>query len=335
MADANSGLKILKMSSSPMVKITNLENGQYIWDTINIHAEASGSDIAKIEFYADDQKRNECSINNCNFNWKAGTYPDGNHLLKVIAYDTTNRTAAYEIYVVKDSSLPVIDLNRTQLYFGAIEHGVFTGPQEMFINNSGGGTLNWSTSGPNWLNISPASGMGNSLLYFSVDTTNLSVGTHTGVVTISDPQAINSPVSVNVILTIYPAGSGAAPFGYFETPQDGDTVRSSIPVTGWCLDDIGIESVKIYRDPVSGEGSNPVYIGDAVFIEGARSDVELNYPQYPFDYKAGWGYLLLTNSLPGGGNGTCNIYAIAKDKERNQVTLGTKTIICDNAHAVK
>lgn len=333
-ADANSGLKIFKMPSSPTVKIINLKNGQYIWDNINIHAEAYGSDIAKIEFYADDQKLDECGSNNCIFNWNAATYPDGNHTLKVIAYDTANRTAAYEIYVVKDSSLPVIALNRTRLLFGAIEHGVTTDAQELFIENIGGGTLNWSTGGPNWLNISPASGTGNSLIYFSVDTSNLSVGNYTVPIVISDPQAVNSPV-VNVTLTIYPAGDGAVPFGYFETPHDGDTVSNSIPVTGWCLDDIGIESVKIYRDRVSGEGSNLVYIGDAVFIEGARPDVEFNYPEYPFNYKAGWGYLLLTNSLPGSGNGIFNIYAIATDKEGNQVTLGTKTIICDNANTVK
>jgi hypothetical protein len=44
---------------------------------------------------------------------------------------------------------------------------------------------------------------------------------------------------------------------------------------------------------------------------------------------------MLTNFLPGGGNGTFKIHAIATDLEGNQVTLGTKTIICDNANAVK
>ena len=53
------------------------------------------------------------------------------------------------------------------------------------------------------------------------------------------------------------------------------------------------------------------------------------------NYAAGWGYMLLTNFLPNHGNGTYKLYAIATDKEGNQVTLGTKTITCDNAHAVK
>jgi len=45
--------------------------------------------------------------------------------------------------------------------------------------------------------------------------------------------------------------------------------------------------------------------------------------------------MMLTNFLPDGGNGTFRIHAIAADLEGHAVTLGTKTIICDNANAVK
>jgi hypothetical protein len=78
-----------------------------------------------------------------------------------------------------------------------------------------------------------------------------------------------------------------------------------------------------------------VYIGDAVFVEGARPDVEQAYPDYPMNFKAGWGYMMLTNFLPGNGNGTFIIDAIATDIEGHQVSLGTKTIYCDNDNAVK
>jgi hypothetical protein len=112
-------------------------------------------------------------------------------------------------------------------------------------------------------------------------------------------------------------------------------VSGSIPVTGWALDDLEVMSVKIYRDPVTGEGSERVYIGDAVFVEGARPDVEQEYPGYPWNYRAGWGYMLLTNMFPNQGNGAFTLYADAGDKEGNIVTLGVKTITCDNANAVK
>jgi hypothetical protein len=101
------------------------------------------------------------------------------------------------------------------------------------------------------------------------------------------------------------------------------------------LDDIGVESVALWRDTVQGEGSGQVYIGDAVRVEGARPDIEQTYPSYPMSYKAGWGYMMLTNFLPNGGNGTFKLYAYAKDGSGHEVLLGTKTITCDNAHAVK
>lgn len=45
--------------------------------------------------------------------------------------------------------------------------------------------------------------------------------------------------------------------------------------------------------------------------------------------------MLLTHFLPNGGNGTYKLHAIATDKEGLITDLGTKTIIVDNANAVK
>ncbi len=121
------------------------------------------------------------------------------------------------------------------------------------------------------------------------------------------------------------------PFGTFDTPHDGSTVSSSIAVTGWVLDDSGVESVKVYR----GQGNNPTYIGDAQFVEGARPDIAADYPGYPNNTSAGWGYMMLTNFLPNSGNGTFTLQAIATDGYGKKTVLGTRTITCDNAHAVK
>jgi hypothetical protein len=123
----------------------------------------------------------------------------------------------------------------------------------------------------------------------------------------------------------------SGPFGNFDTPLDGSTVRSSIPVTGWALDDIGVDRVEIFHEAYG----TLVYTGDAVFVEGARPDIQQAYPDYPNNSKAGWGYMMLTNLLPNSGNGTFKIHAIATDIEGYQVTLGTKTITCDNAYSVK
>ncbi|NIM11951.1 MAG: hypothetical protein GTO45_07535 [Candidatus Aminicenantes bacterium] len=126
-------------------------------------------------------------------------------------------------------------------------------------------------------------------------------------------------------------GDKEPPFGSFDTPTSGSTVAGSVAVTGWALDDTGVESVKIYRK----SGGNLVYIGDALFVEGARPDIAQAYPNYPNNTRAGWGYMMLTNFLPNNGNGTFVFQAIATDLAGKTTTLGTKTIRCDNAHATK
>jgi|GEM_PF-1433347 len=225
---------------------------------------------------------------------------------------------------------PEISLNRTKLNFGANTSGTSTSAQSFLIENSGGGTLNWTvTTDQTWLKCDPSSGVNSGLVSVSIDVTGLSTGTYKGTITVSDSAATNSPQTIIVNLKVY--SSTDAPFGDFSTPVDGSTVSSNIPVTGWALDDIEIKSVKIFRK----KGKSLYFIGDAVFVVGARPDVELIYPYYPKNYQAGWGYMMLTNLLPNGGNGTYTIEAIAFDAEGNEITLGTKTIIVDNENAFK
>jgi hypothetical protein len=146
--------------------------------------------------------------------------------------------------------------------------------------------------------------------------------------------------------TIIQAGTvdNSAPFGFFETPATGSTnVNGAIPVTGWALDNISVAKVEIYRDPVSGEPTGNfglVFIGTATFVTGARPDVQMAFPTFPNANRAGWGYQLLTNFLPSGGNGTFKLHAFAFDgsgniTELNQpsATTSGSVITCTNSTA--
>lgn len=132
-------------------------------------------------------------------------------------------------------------------------------------------------------------------------------------------------------------GGLGVPFGTIDTPAQGATgVTGSIAVTGWALDDSEVTLIRIMRDPVDGEASGPpVFVGNAVFVSGARPDVAAIYPSYPFHDRAGWGYLLLTNMLPNGGNGTFRLHAYADDASGNSRLLGSRTITCANAGATQ
>jgi hypothetical protein len=227
---------------------------------------------------------------------------------------------------------PIISTDKTLFNFAGSGSHV-TDSQLLRISNGGTGILNWTAEpGESWIRVSPSSGSGPGIVKITVNPTGLSPGTVTGTITISAENVHNSPQIVKVNMTVYKPGSTGAPFGYFETPADKTTgITGSIPVTGWALDDIRVNNLEIYRK----QGKELVFIGNAVFIEGARPDVEQAYPDYPFNYKAGWGYMMLTNFLPDQGSGTFTLNAVAIDNEGNRTTLGTKTITCDNANAVK
>lgn len=225
-----------------------------------------------------------------------------------------------------------VNLSRDRLYFAALPSGAATGTQSFLIDTTSQSNPAWTAAASqSWLQCSPSSGNGNGEIFASVDPIGLTPGTYHGTISVSAANASNNPQIVDVTLTVYAQGETSAPFGTFSTPLDGSTVRGSIPVTGWVLDDVGISGVKIYKQGTSGE---LIYIDDALLVEGARDDVMAAYPTHPANQLAGWGYMLLTNYLPG-GDGVHVLHAVAYDAEGNSINLGSKTVTVDNTDAVK
>jgi hypothetical protein len=211
---------------------------------------------------------------------------------------------------------------------------LITGPQSVSVSFTGQGAAWTASSSRSNVSVSPGSGLGAGT--FTVSAT---VGS-SAVVTVTAPGATNSPQQLQVNV----ASVGAAVLsGSFDTPASGTAgIAGAIAVNGWALDSVEVAKVDIWREPVAAEGPGGlIYIGDAVFVEGARPDVEGAYPGIPLNYRAGWGYLLLTNFLPGSsgsspsGNGTYKLHAIAHGKSGSSMDLGVHTIGTDNAHAAK
>jgi len=239
-------------------------------------------------------------------------------------------------FPVEAESLKSVDytVSRTGMNFGAISESVVTGSQSFFINQIGGGVLEWTVSAnAEWLKCTPSEGSGSGEVTVSVEPLERSAGVYIAEVIVEAPEAVVPIRKVEVTLKVFDSSDGnetGEPFGSFESPADGAAVSGSIPVSGWALDDIGIDGVKIFLE----DGEGLVFMGDAVRIEGARPDVETAYGEYPENDKAGWGYMMLTHFLPFGGNGTFTLHAVAVDLEGKQTTLGTRVIYCDNATAV-
>jgi hypothetical protein len=238
-------------------------------------------------------------------------------------------------------------LDRTSLRIGVVRNGgtvtATTPAQTVAISASGAWT---ATSAQPYLSVTPASGTGTALISIQVaNATGLPAsGAAQAAVTVT---AGGAPQTVTIDLAVYAAGSTGAAFGSFDSPTDGlNGAAGAIAVTGWALDDIGITRVQVYRDPVAGDpapdGTGKIPVGDATIVAGARPDVEAAYPTTPLNYRAAWGYMLLTNMLPdqnahtaAGGNGAFRLYAYATDAEGHVTLLGSKGFTADNHGATK
>jgi len=245
---------------------------------------------------------------------------------------------------------PAMTLDKSALTFGALTSGATfsaqTTAQQVRLMQSGAGAVTWTaTPSQPWLVVSPASGTGPATLNVSVAPSGgvPPTGTLTGAVTVTYNGATTASGAVGVTLRLKPAGTSAAPLGTVDTPIDNAVgITGAFPFTGWAVDDIQIARVSLCRAAVSGEpvglddrcGSQAqIYVGDAVFIDGARPDVQSGYASYPRNSQAGWGLMVLTNMLPAQGNGVYSFFTWAQDVEGGVKLLGQRTITCDNAHA--
>src|SRR5580700_5397712 len=89
-----------------------------------------------------------------------------------------------------------------------------------------------ATSTGNWLSVSPTSGATPATLMVSVNTAGLAVGLYSGMVTVTDPSAGNSPLTVTVTLNVTAppnlvSNSASLSFSY----QQGGTQPGSQPLT--------------------------------------------------------------------------------------------------------
>ncbi|MCX6546032.1 MAG: hypothetical protein NTV05_16675 [Acidobacteria bacterium] len=298
------------------------------------------------------------------YTWNTTGVPNGTYYIYASVSDGLNANAAYSRWpIIVDSSttsalLPRIALNRRRLDFGGNDNGRLVGdPQtvSVAISGTGASSVRWKVTSSNPLVlVSPVSGTGSGTFDVSIASSTIYPDNMWGdyYVTVEESVAgttSNSAQYIRVVFTMYPKTGTSAPFGAFDTPVNGTAgMQGSFAVTGWALDDVGIDHVEIWRDLTPTENlahaytsdpSHPAYgkvfIARPLFVADARPDVESLYAGTPAAYRAGWGYLLLSWGLEGRGNGSYTLYAFAFDKDGHATPLGTKTISVDNVHASK
>jgi len=175
-----------------------------------------------------------------------------------------------------------------------------------------------------WVHLGVTSGTGDATLTLTVDP-NPTINTRTTTLSIGGR-----------LVTVTQGGPFTqAAFGFIDTPADGTVgVSGALTISGWALDDLEVRRVSVFRAPVAGETPGvEVFVGDATFVAGARPDVAAVFPALPNAARAGWGLQVLTNMLPGGGNGLYRFSVYAEDLEGHVTPLGARTILASNATA--
>jgi hypothetical protein len=260
--------------------------------------------------------------------------PPGTYTVRAIGRSTFDGSPTFAGSTTVTTIAPSASVGPADLQFGAaMTAGTPTRvtPAQTLALSGFGTAVAWTASSQQpWIQLSATTGTGPGHLDVIVDPALLPAsGIVTGGVRINVP-GVSPPIDVPVRVDVYPATATAAPFGSFDgapSPASG-----AVPLTGWALDDVGVTGVAIYRSAsVLEAGSSLVFIGDATFVQGARPDVASAYPQAPQKTRAGWGYMLLSNVLPGGGNETLTFYAFARDIEGRQTLLGSRSVTLTNA----
>src|SRR5258708_5219159 len=179
-----------------------------------------------------------------------------------------------------------VTVNRSTLHLARSSSNTPTRAQPIFVNIAGPGVIGWTISsssstvlassdvGPTVLIslTSVAGTVGNGIAYIMANPYAQPFSPSTAIVTVQGTGGSSQQIAVTVTQS-----TGAPPFGVFDTPADNSLVSGPIPVTGWALDDVEVQAVDIYRDPVPGEPGQ-IYIGSAPSVPHARPDVAATFP---------------------------------------------------------
>jgi len=98
---------------------------------------------------------------------------------------------------------PVLNVGSVSMGFTLNDYDPIPGPQNTWVSNSGGGSLNFNVvKDAAWLNVSPTSGAAPQELIVSAIHSGLSIGTYQGHITVTAPGISGSPQMITVTLTI-------------------------------------------------------------------------------------------------------------------------------------
>jgi len=205
----------LTISKSGLGTLTWTATSNSAWLTLNSATSASGSNLGSV---------------NVGVNPSGLTVGAHSGVITIIGAGAANSPQTVTVtFDITAAPTPTIGLSATALSFSAVQGGSNPANKTITISNSGNGTLTWTaTESSNWLNLSPASGTGNSTITVSIVTTGMTAGTYSAPITIAATGATNTPQTVTVSLTINATPTiGFSPTAFTFTGGQGGTLPAS------------------------------------------------------------------------------------------------------------
>jgi len=108
--------------------------------------------------------------------------------------------------LISCSAPPSIKVSPTNIYFTSAGNDSSPSVQILKVSNIGGGELKWKlTSSAPWLYVNPSNGTSvdeSELVDVTINTIGMEAGNYSAIITVDAPQAMNSPQSIPVNLSI-------------------------------------------------------------------------------------------------------------------------------------
>lgn len=175
---------------------------------------------------------------------------------------------------------PLIEVSPDSISFNALVEYGDPLPQNIRIDNSGSGNLNWSvSSAESWLTLSPSSGSAGDIVEVGCEISSLISGDYESFIIISDDGALNAPESLKVNLRLQSniVYLDAAPDSLYHQLLQGESYYDSVRI----LNRGGSVSDWQAQIDYSWVAIDPLFGSDNDFIRYAIETADLDYGRYP------------------------------------------------------
>jgi len=174
------------------------------------------------------------------------------------------------VHVAEESPIPDLELSLTSINRSA-PVGLDPKSDAFLVTNAAGGSLIYTiTDDAAWLSVSPENGTSTSesdIINVNYDISGLSSGVYSATITVQDPNAINSPQTIAVTLTLEVVGKydndddvDQEDFGLFQECMSGDGVLLEIGCEDKDIDgdlDVDVNDFVIFQGCMGGANQPP------------------------------------------------------------------------------